>query len=156
MSVKLEADLEDFIKDSMEHWVGKHFGTKEVEEPSWNIDALSKYLAGAINKREATRNSLDEYGLTVVTKETSDEERGKFISRVQDKIERIGGVFISCQHNKDNFAFPIEGETKGYKLLFKLELPRDVFKTRAFGRWLDRQQEGQGGVLRTLFCKEGF
>lgn len=155
MSVKLEADLEDFIKDSIEHWVGKNFGTHEVEEPSWNIGALSKYLAGAINKRQATIVSLDSYQLTIITKETSDKERSKFISRVQDKIERIGGVFLSCQHNKDDFAFPIEGEMSGYNLLFRLELPRDAFKTRAFNRWLERQQEGQGGVLRTLLYKEG-
>lgn len=154
MSVKLEADLEDFIKDSMEHWVGKNFGTHEVEEPSWNIGALSKYLAGAINKRQATRENLENYELVVITKETPDEERGKFISRVQEKIERIGGVFISCQHNKDDFNFPIGGETSGYKLYFKLELPRDVFKARAFNRWLERQQDGQGGVLKTIFCKE--
>ena len=156
MSVKLEADLEDFIKDSIEHWVGKNFGTHEVEEPSWNIEALSKYLTGAINKRQATIVSLDSYQLTIITKDTPDKERSKFISRVQDKIERIGGVFLSCQHNKDDFDFPIEGETSGYKLFFKLELPRDAFKTRAFNRWLERQQEGQGGVLRTLLCKEGF
>ena len=148
MSTKLEADLEDFIKDNIRHWVGKSFGSQELDEPSWNIDVLSHYLAGAINKREQSRGNLADFELTVLTRETTDKERGEFISRVQEKIERIGGVFISCQHNKKDFSMPIEGETKGYNLFFNLQLPRDSFKVNAFERWLGRQQEGQGGMLR--------
>ena len=153
--VNLEADLYDFIRDSIRHWVGKNFGSQEVEEPSWNIDDLSDHLAKAINKRNNIQNHLLDFEMVVLTKENSDEERTALMDRIKEKVERIGGVFLSYEQEKKKFDMPIEGETKGYRIKAKLEMPCDAFRVRALDRWLERQIGGDGGMVSEYLNQTG-
>ena len=77
MSVSVEADLYDFIKDSIRHWVGKNFGSQEVEDPSWNIEDLSAYLTKKLNKREQTVKSLKTFDLSVTLRESISDREGR-------------------------------------------------------------------------------
>lgn len=95
MSVSIEADLYDFIKDSIRHWVGKNFGSQELDDPSWNIEALSYHLTRALNKRDRAVKSMTNFTLTVYLKEMSDEQRASLMSRLTEKLERVGGSLTS-------------------------------------------------------------
>lgn len=142
MSINVEDDLGDFIKDSMTHWVGKHFGSQELEDPSWNIEALSRHLATALEKREEKLNSLQGYEISILTKPLKCDMLEEIASRVKVKIERVGGVWLSHEVRDKEFSRPMEGETHGHEIRIRAELPSDNATQRAISRWLGRQLHG--------------
>lgn len=38
-------NIEEMYKEYIKKWVGKSYGSQEMEDPSWNIDELAKELA---------------------------------------------------------------------------------------------------------------
>lgn len=150
MSVSIEADLYDFIKDSIRHWVGKNFGSQELDDPSWNIEALSYHLTRALNKRDRAVKSMTNFTLTVYLKEMSDEQRASLMSRLTEKLERVGGSLTSVTSSNEEFPDAIGGETKGIKVVVKVDIPTNRYAVRGFNRWLERQQEGHGTILRFM------
>lgn len=58
-------DLQEFLSKTIYHWVGRNFGSQEADDPSWNIEALSKYLAKELNTRERAITNTKPYELTV-------------------------------------------------------------------------------------------
>lgn len=153
--VNIEADLYEFFKDSIRHWVGKNFGSQEVESPSWNIEELSYHLTKALCKRDRAVNSMASFTLVVYLKEMSDEQRANLVSRITDKLDRVGGSLSSIMSSHEEFDKAINGETKGFKVIIKADLPTNRYAVRGFNRWLGRQQEGNGTILRSTFEVDG-
>lgn len=150
MSVSIEADLYDFIKDSIRHWVGKNFGSQELDDPSWNIEALTYHLTRALNKRDRAVRSMSNFALTLYLKEMSDEQRAGIMSRLTEKLERVGGSLTSITSSNEKFNEAIGGETKGIRAVIKADIPTNRYAVRGFNRWLERQQEGHGTILRFM------
>ena len=150
MSVNIEADLYEFLKDSIRHWVGKNFGSQELDKPSWNIDALTYHLTKALYKRYRAISCMANSTLTVYLKEMSDEKRAELVSRITEKLDRVGGSLTSITSSNEEFGTAISGETKGIKVVIKADLPTNRYAVRGFNRWLERQQEGNGSVLRFM------
>lgn len=143
MSVSVEADLYDFIRDSIRHWVGKNFGSQELDDPSWSIDDLSAHLTKKLNKREQTIKSLKPLTLTITMREKiTDEERATLIKRVMEKLERVGGSFTAISYSHDTLDNPLKGETEVIRAKIKVDVPANYYALRGFNRWLERQEEG--------------
>lgn len=148
MSVSIEADLYDFTRDSIRNWVGKNFCSKELEEPSWNIDELASYLTRCLNKRERTIKQLTEFGLVIFLKEMPDEERAKIMNRVFEKLDRVGGSLKTISYDRDRLIEPLHGEREIIKVKITMEVPTNNRAVRGLDRWLERQREGHGVILR--------
>lgn len=143
MSVSVEADLYDFIRDSIRHWVGKNFGSQELDDPSWNIDDLSAHLTKKLNKREQTVKSLKPFDLTITMRESiTDGERATLMKRVVEKLERVGGSLTKISYSHDTLDNPLKGETKVTRAKIKVDVPSNYHALRGFVRWLERQEEG--------------
>lgn len=155
MSVGVEADLYDFIRDSIRHWVGKNFGSQELDSPSWNIDYLSAHLTKKLNKREQTIKSLKSFNLTIFMRESiTDEERATLMKRVVEKLERVGGSLTAISYSHDTLNTPLKGETKIIRAKIKVDIPENHYALRGFNRWLERQEEGHGLFLSYLLDKD--
>lgn len=151
MSVNIEADLYEFLKDSIRHWVGKNFGSQELDKPSWSIDALTYHLTKALYKRYRAISNMANFTLTVYLKEMPDEQRAELTSRITEKLDRVGGSLETITSSNEEFGTAIGGETKGIKVVIKTDMPTNRYAVRGFNRWLERQQGGNGSILRFVF-----
>lgn len=148
MSVSIEADLYDFTRDSIRNWVGKNFGSQELEEPSWDIDELASYLTRCLNKRKQTISQLTDFDLVICLKEMPDEERAKIMDRVFEKLDRVGGSLKTISYDRDSLEEPIQGEKKIIRVKIAMEVPTNDRAVRGLDRWLERQRDGHGTILR--------
>ena len=117
--------LEEFFNKTIYHWVGKNFGSKEADDPSWNIEALSKYLAKEMGRREQKILNLEPYELTVLLHEACD--TGTSIAHVVDIVERFGGRVISSENEgRKRLAYKINNEEFAQYIYMNIELPKDA------------------------------
>ena len=117
--------LEEFFNRTIYHWVGKNFGLQEADDPSWNIEALSKYLAKETERREQKLLNFDPYELTVLLHEACD--TGTSIARVVDIVERFGGRVISSKdEGKKRLAYKINNEEFAQYIYMSIVLPKDA------------------------------
>ena len=154
MPRNIDDDLEDFIKGSIREWVGKNFGSQEVEEPSWNIDELAKCLAACIHKRERDTETMCDYNIMLYTIDTDDvKARQDIVLRVMRKIERIGGVFIMSEEKKKTFTdwerdqLELGRHQKGYKIKISVSIIQGIHRYSALIRWLGRLRSGTNEIL---------
>lgn len=115
-------DLQDFLRKKIYHWVGRNFGSQEADEPSWNIDDLSKYLAKELGQRERTIANTKPYELTILFRTELDAE--KELYRVREMIEREGGKVTSMEiEGKKRLAYRINNEEYATYTYMNIELP---------------------------------
>lgn len=155
MGVSIEADLYDYIRDNIRHWVGKNFGSQELEDPSWDIDTLARHLTTALNKRDKTVRNLTMFHLEMLIKEMSDKERAELTARIVEKLERLGGSMVSINTSGvEELRTPVKGETRAIRVKIDLEMVYDAPHIRGFNRWLERQEEGHGDVLTFMLMND--
>lgn len=122
MTTTTTSDLQDFLSKKIYHWVGRNFGSQEADEPSWNIDDLSKYLAKELGQRERAVANTKPYELTILFRTELDAE--KELYRVREMIEREGGKVISTEiDGEKRLAYPINNEERAIYTCMNLELP---------------------------------
>lgn len=115
-------DLQDFLSKKIYHWVGRNFGSQEADEPSWNIDDLSKYLAKELRQRDRAIANTKPYELTILFRTELDAE--KELYRVREMIEREGGKVVSMEiEGKKRLAYRINNEEYATYTYMNLELP---------------------------------
>lgn len=117
--------LSKFIERKTKQWVGRNFGSQEVEDPSWNIEDLSKYLADCLELKGLRMTGTDPYELTVLLHEECD--TGTSIARVVDIVERFGGRVISSENEgRKRLAYKINNEEFAQYIYMNIELPKDA------------------------------
>lgn len=117
--------LSNFIERKTKQWVGRNFGSQEVEDPSWDIKNLSKYLADCLELKGVKLSDTDPYELTVLLYEDSDTSTG--ISSVVDIIERFGGRVVSSENEgRKRLAYKINNEEFAQYIYMNVELPKDA------------------------------
>ena len=77
------------------------------------------------------------------------------MSRLTEKLERVGGSLTSITSSNEKFNEAIGGETKGIRAVIKADIPTNRYAVRGFNRWLERQQEGHGTILRFMLETNG-
>lgn len=115
-------DLQTFLSKKIYHWVGKNFGSQEADDPSWDINELSKYLAREIGKRDRQTANMKPYELTVLFRPElyGDQEMPKII----ELVERFGGVVISSEiEGKKRLAYRINNNDYAIYTYLNVELP---------------------------------
>lgn len=143
-TTKTTDDLQTFLSKKIYHWVGKNFGSQEADDPSWNIDELSKYLAQELDKRDG--KNLNSYELTVLLKTDCD------VSRAIDELEFLlyvhGGKNMSFENEgTKRLAYRIHDNTHAVYTYTNVELPEDAPKSISNRLNLDDR------VLRFLLVK---
>ena len=117
--------LSNFIERKTKQWVGRNFGSQEVEDPSWNIEALSKYLADCLELKGLRMANTDPYELTVLLHEACD--TGTSVASVVDIVERFGGRVISSENEgRKRLAYKINNEEFAQYIYMNVELPKDA------------------------------
>ena len=86
-------DLQDFLRKKIYHWVGRNFGSQEADEPSWNIDELSAYLAKELDKNKTQATNMKPYELNVLFRTEVDVERE--LEKVKQLIKNYDGKVVS-------------------------------------------------------------
>lgn len=115
-------DLQDFLSKTIYHWVGRNFGSQEADDPSWNIEALSKYLAKELNTREREITGTKPYELTVLLPTSSSIDLAT--TKIKRTIERAGGRVVSLENEGEKrLAYSIQGKEYAIYLYFNIELP---------------------------------
>lgn len=115
-------DLQTFLSKKIYHWVGKNFGSQEADDPSWNIDELSNYLAREIGKRDRQTANMKLYELTVLFRPElyGEQEMPKII----ELVERFGGKVISSEvEGKKRLAYRINNNDYAIYTYLNIELP---------------------------------
>lgn len=139
--------LEEFFNKAIYHWVGKHFGSQEADDPSWNIEALSKYLAKETERREQKVFNLEPYELTVLLPEEVDSER--VVSDILSKINKFDGSIASKEDDGvKRLAYAIQNRERARYIYMNIHLPKDA--PVKLSTWLNTNDH----VLRYLLVKQ--
>ena len=141
-----ESEVRDFLGKKIYHWVGKNFGSQEAEDPSWNIKALSEYLAKEVIAYNNAKKNLKSYELTVLLNTESDADSE--IKEIKDYIKSIGGVVNSVEdEGKKRLPYSIMGND--YALYYYIDLDLPDGKPAVLSSWLNVRDK----VLRYLLVK---
>lgn len=142
--MKERNNLTGFLNETIYHWVGKNFGKSEADEPSWNIEELSSYLAKKLKKEYKINGDIDDYELTILYRTDTEVD----IDSVAKKVEEFGGIFYkSTDEGKKKLAYTINGEKFAEYVYCDLGLPNGV--APKLSSWLNIRDE----VLRYLLVK---
>lgn len=110
------------IEDSMKKWVGKNYGTQEMENPSWDTYRLSNYIASALLRELKEMNEPKRYNLTLIFRNDCDLDKNK--EKLAELIKKYGGDILSEKNEgTKNLAYKINGEKKGIFYYIDLDLP---------------------------------
>lgn len=140
-------NLTDFIEATISHWVGRNFGSQEVNEPSWNIKELSSYLSKELAKDWLPKNNLESYELTTLLPEELDAQE------VETKISKyithnIGGMVERVDdEGVKRLAYAINNKEKARYIYWEIALPKDG--AVKLSSWLNINDN----VLRYLLVK---
>lgn len=116
--------LKDFLSKTIYHWVGKNFGSQEADEPSWNIEELSSYLAKELGKRGV--DDLKPHELTVLLRDDIEDTDGE-IDTIKKLIRDSGGTVVKVEdEGKKRLAYKINGKEFARYIYFDVLLPKEA------------------------------
>ena len=116
-----ELELREFITTTIKQWVGRNFGSQELDDPSWNIEALarciSKELAGKVPFPKQKK-----YELTVLYDPECDLEQAKV--KVENIISAGGGKVVKVEDDgKKRVPYAIRGHDFAQYIYYDITLP---------------------------------
>lgn len=116
-----EKELRDFIKKTIEEWVGRNFGSQELDDPSWNIEALAR----CISKELASKVPFPKqkkHELTVLYDPNCDLEVAK--TKVENIISAGGGKVVKVEdEGKKRVPYSIRGNEYATYVYYEITLP---------------------------------
>lgn len=117
-------DLQEQIVKSIEKWVGRNYGSQEVEDPSWNITALARCIAKELDKKINSTMPKPNHELTVLLREDADKDEA--IEKLKTLIENKGGMIVKTEDNGvKRLAYAIQGQEKARYIYFDIILPQN-------------------------------
>lgn len=118
-------NLTDFIEATISHWVGRNFGSQELNEPSWNIKELSSYLSKQLTKDYLKRDGFVEYELTTLLPEEADTQEVE--TKISEYITRnLGGVVDKVDdEGVKRLAYAIRNKEQARYIYWNIALPKD-------------------------------
>ena len=144
--IETQEELEIIIRRAIKKWVGANFGSQEMEEPSWNIEELSKHLSKVLGKTVCLESN-DRYELTLLMDDTRNVTRD--MKYIKQAIASFDGVIIkSDNQGRKRLAYPINNNEYAQYHCLEITLPKG--KTDKLSGWLNLQPS----VLRFLLVKQ--
>ena len=118
-------NLTDFIEATISHWVGRNFGSQEVNEPSWNIKELSSYLSKQLTKDYLKRDGFVEYELTTLLPEEANAQ--EVDTKISEYITRnLGGIVDKVDdEGVKRLAYAIRNNEHARYIYWNISLPKD-------------------------------
>lgn len=117
-----DKQLQKDIQKIIEQWVGRNYGTQEMDDPSWNIKALSRCIAKELNKKINSTMPKPNHVLTVLLREDADKDEA--IEKLKTLVENKGGMIIKTEDNGvKRLAYAIQGQEKARYIYFDIILP---------------------------------
>lgn len=118
-------NIQKWVQKTIEEWVGRNFGSQELDDPSWNIKALSRCIAKEFmaHKGELIENpDLLPYELTVLFNPDDLNLEGD-IERVNKIITDFGGVVDNIENaGTKHVPYPIRGHERANYVYFDIRL----------------------------------
>ena len=142
--MQLNDNLNKFISDTIYHWVGRNFGSQEVDDPSWDVQSLSDYLTKKLYK-EYGYTPCKKYELTILADpETNTLEA---IDKIEKHIKEVnhGVVFKREEEGTKRLPYGIQGRDSAVYYFLEIGLPT-TSEASTLSSWLNIQDE----VLRYL------
>lgn len=119
-----DKQLQKDIQEIITKWVGRNYGSQEVEDPSWNITALSRCIAKELNKKISSTMPKPNHELTVLLREDADKDEA--IEKLKTLIENKGGMIVKTEDNGvKRLAYAIQGQEKARYIYFDIVLPQN-------------------------------
>lgn len=110
------------VKESIEKWVRRNYGIQEVEDPSWNISALSRQVARDLVKAEPVLENATNYELTVLLPVEVDD--GEAFEEIKKIVESAGGSLVKYEYEgKKRLAYAINNQEFAKYTYYELYLP---------------------------------
>lgn len=115
-------NLQTFLSKKIYHWVGKNFGSQEADDPSWNIEELSTYLAKELDKNKTQAIKMKPYELTVLFRTEVDAERE--LEKVRQLVKNYDGkVLSSTVEGEKRLAYRVDNNDFAIYTYLDIELP---------------------------------
>lgn len=112
------------VKESIKKWVGRNYGTQEVEDPSWNISALSRQIARDLVKAEPVLENASNYELTVLL--PTEVNDGEAFKEIKEIVEGAGGSVVKYEYEgTKRLAYAINNHEKAQYTYYDLYLPEN-------------------------------
>lgn len=117
-----DKQLQKDVQKIIEQWVGRNYGTQEMDDPSWNIKALSRCIAKELNKKINSTMPKPNHELTVLLHEDADKDEA--IEKLKTLVENKGGMIIKTEDDGvKRLAYAIQGQEKARYIYFDIILP---------------------------------
>ena len=124
-----DEELRKQIKESIKKWVGRNYGTQEVEDPSWNISALSRQITRDLLKAHPVLGNSANYELTVLV--PTELDPNTVHDKIKGIVERAGGVVNHYEHDgSKRLAYPINNQEFAQYTYYDLYLPENNCATK--------------------------
>ena len=106
----MKEEIEKLIHDAILKWVGKNYGTQEMEDPSWSVEALAEELAK--HQHEFYWRQELEY-----LKEDVEHYAGEYNYKLDEKqmyavADKIRNSEWYCSINPEDMEYYIKEELK--------------------------------------------
>lgn len=134
-------------KRTIKKWVGDNYGTQEMEDPSWNIDSLSRSVTSAI-LRKIYGEEMEHKKLTLLVRAGCNVR--KEFKETECKIKECGGkIIMKADNGIEELPFGIGNEFRVQCYHFEIRIPQEKVSTLA--QWLNDRDD----VIRYLIVNEG-
>lgn len=84
-----DKQLQKDIQEIITKWVGRNFGTQEMDDPSWDIKALSRCIAKELSKKINSTMLKYNHEPTVLIREDADKDE------VIEKIKTLARIRVA-------------------------------------------------------------
>lgn len=142
-------ELQKFIQTTIEKWVGRNFGSQELDDPSWDIKSLSRCIAKELKAKLPVKGGKP-YELTMIFHPEANLE--KAMQEVEELVEQCGGCITNKEfEGRKRLPYQINGNEFGNYMYYDIVIAENGAPAK-----LSSMLNINDNVLRYLLVKKGF
>lgn len=133
-------------KRTIKKWVRENYGTQEAEDPSWDIDSLSRSVASAV-LRKISGEGLDHKQLTLLVRAGCDVQNE--LNIIDAKIRELGGrIIMKVDEGLQTLPFSFRNEYRTEHVVIDFDIVHE--KVAPLSGWLNDRED----ILRYLLINK--